>query len=66
MPEVPLPGQHHRQSALVSGGDDFVVAHGAAGLNHGADAGVGEDVEAVAEREECIGRGERVFRRQDS
>ena len=39
VPEVPHAGEHHRHAVLVGGGDDFLVAHRAAGLDHGGDAG---------------------------
>ena len=33
MPEMPCAGEGHRHAPLVGGLDDFLVAHGAAGLN---------------------------------
>ena len=38
--EVPHPGEQHRQPGLVGGGDDFVVADRAAGLDHRRGAGL--------------------------
>src|SRR4028118_1206653 len=46
VPEMPFSREHHRHAALVCGGDHFRVAYGAAGLDDGADAGIGEDVGA--------------------
>ena len=40
---------------FIGRGDDFVVAHRAAGLDDGFDAEFCGDIETVAEREECIG-----------
>ncbi len=57
-------GEHHRDAALVGGGDHFVVAHAAARLDHGDGAVVGDDVEAVAKREERVGRDDRAGERQ--
>ena len=62
MPEVALAGEDHRQPALVRRGDDFRIAHRAARLNHRANAGVREDVQAISKREERVGRCERARR----
>src|SRR5215213_10669250 len=63
MPEVPHPREQHRDPLLVGRGDDLVVALAAAGLGDRGDAGAGEGVQAVAEREEGVrgggGAGER-------
>ena len=58
------PVKHHRDAALVGGGDHLVVAHRAAGLDHAGGAGVDHHVEAVAEREEGIARDRRAGERQ--
>jgi hypothetical protein len=50
---------------LVRGGDHLGVADGAAGLDDGADVGVGEEVEAVAEGKEGVAGGHVVGDRQD-
>ena len=60
---MPPSGEHHRQAVLVGGGDDFRVANRAAGLHHRGRAGGGDRVEAVAEREERVGRGDRLLQR---
>ena len=52
--EMPHAGEHHRDAVLVGRGDDLLVAHAAAGLDHRGGAGVGDHVEAVAEREEGV------------
>src|SRR5690606_4359340 len=59
MPEMAHAGEHHRDAALVGGGDDLVVAHRAARLDDGRRADVGDDVEAVAERKERVGGDDR-------
>ena len=43
MPEMPRAGEHHGDAMLVSGFDHFVVAHGAAGLDHRGGAGLDGD-----------------------
>src|ERR1041384_4018102 len=52
VPEMPHAGEHHRHAVLVRGGDDFIVALGAAGLDHGLDAEFRGHVQPVAEGEE--------------
>src|SRR5260221_6723952 len=64
VPEVAHAGEHHGDAVLVGGGDHLVVAHAAAGLDHRARAGLGESVEAVAEREEGIRRPPRAAARK--
>src|SRR5574340_641876 len=64
MPEVPVTGKHHRQPMLVRRGDHFLVAHRAARLDHGLGTGLRQHVDAVAEREEGIGRHHRVRQAQ--
>ena len=39
MSEMPAAGEHHREAVFVGGGDDFGVAHRAAGLHDGRRAG---------------------------
>ena len=62
--EMADAGEHHRDAALVGSGDHLVVAHAAAGLDDRDGAVVGDDVEAVAERKERVGRGDRAGERQ--
>ena len=64
VPEVADAGEHHRDAALVGGGDHLVVAHAAARLDDGDRAVVGDDVEAVAEREERVRGDDRARQRQ--
>jgi hypothetical protein len=52
--EVPIAGEYHRDAALVGCGNDFVVTHTAAGLDHRDRAGVDHNIEAISEREERI------------
>jgi len=54
VPEQPPAGEHHGDSVLVRGGDDFFVPLGAAGLDDGFDAGLSCRVYAVAEGEERV------------
>jgi len=49
---------------LVRGGDHFGIAHAAARLDHRPRAGAGDDVETVAEREECVGSHHRAAQRE--
>ena len=51
MPKVAYTGEHHGQPVLVRRGDDFGVAHAAAGLDDRARAGAHDHVEAIPERE---------------
>src|SRR5215218_9758088 len=55
VPEQPHPSEHHRDPVLVGRCDDFLVAHGAAGLHDRADAGLGRLIDTVAEGEEGVG-----------
>src|SRR5687768_11259622 len=60
MPEVSHPGEHHRDATLVGGRDDLGVLHAAAGLDHRRGARRSKRVQAVAEREERVGRRRRA------
>ena len=51
-----MRGKHHGDAVFIGGLDHFIVAHAAAGLDHGGRALVDDDVEPVAEREECVAR----------
>ena len=62
MPEMPYASEHHGDAMLVCGGDDFVIADAAARLDDGARAGVDDDVEPVAKREEGVGGDDRIGR----
>jgi hypothetical protein len=54
MPEMPHAREHHGDAMLVRSLDDFLVAHRAAGLDHGCGAGFDAGQHAVGEREERI------------
>ena len=54
--EVAHAGEQHRQAGLVGGGDDFVVADRAAGLDHRRGAGFDRGEQAVGEGEEGVRR----------
>jgi len=57
MPEMPLAGEDHGDAVLVAGGDNFVVAAGAARLDDRGNTRLGGAVDRVVEREKRI-RGE--------
>src|SRR5262249_25486173 len=54
VPEVPRTGDDHRDAVLVGCGDDFVVAHRAARLDHRDGASNRTGIEPVAEGEERV------------
>ena len=62
VPEMPRPGEDHRQAVLVAGGDHLGVAARAAGLDDGRDAGRGGAVDRIVEREEGVGGQHRAAR----
>ena len=45
---------------FVGGVDDFLITHAAAWLDNGDSTGISEHVEAIAEREERVARGDRA------
>jgi hypothetical protein len=47
MPEMPVAGEDHGHAGGVGGGDDFLVADGAAGLDAGGGSGVDGGLQAV-------------------
>src|ERR1700733_16250376 len=58
MPEMPFAGRHdHGHSHLVCRGHQLAVTDRATGLDHGGDTGLGQDHEAIGEREEGIAGG---------
>ncbi len=59
MPEMPAAGEHHREAALVGGCNHLRITHRSSRLHDSRGAGVGQGVEAVAERKERIGRNRR-------
>ena len=56
--EVARPREVHGHAGLVRGLDGQLVAHRPAGLDDGGDAGLGEHLEPVREREERVRRGD--------
>ena len=54
MTEMAGAGNDHGDTMFVGGGDNFFVAHRAAGLDDGFGAGFGEYVDAVTEGEEGV------------
>src|SRR5690606_8394791 len=54
VPEVAHAGKYHGHAVFIGGGNDLVVAHGTARLDHRRDAGSYGGIDAVAEREECV------------
>ena len=60
--EVPRPREVHRHARLLRRLDDQLVADRTAGLDHGLDAGRGQDLQAVREREERVRGGVRAPR----
>ena len=57
--KMPDAGKHHRHAALIGRGDDFSIAHAAAGLDDRDRAVVRDDIETVAKRKERVGRDHR-------
>ena len=55
--EMADAGYDHGYAVFVRRIEDFLVAHGACGVDDGFDALLGNDIYAVAEWEEGIGSG---------
>ena len=60
MPEMTNTGKHHRDAVFIGSSDDFFVSDAAPRLDNAGCAGVGYDVDSVAEREERIGCDDRT------
>ena len=58
MREVAGTGQVQSNAGFLRCRDDFFVADGSAGLDHGLNAGVEKHLQAIGEREEGVGSGE--------
>src|SRR5699024_11658945 len=58
--EVAGSGEIHGHPGGLRGRDDLFVTDRTTGLHHGAHPGLGEDLQAVGEREERITRGDRT------
>ena len=61
-----LLGQGIGSQALVGGGNDFVITHAAAGLNHAGGACFGNYIQTITEGEESVGRNRRTLQGQAS
>lgn len=61
MPEMAVAGEDHGDSCGIGGGDDFFIAHGAAGLDAGGDAGIDGGLQAIGEGEHGIGGDDGAF-----
>src|ERR1700730_17350946 len=61
MPEVPHPGKPHRQSHIVSGLDDFGVAHRSAWLDDGRRTRLGSSQQTVGEWKKRIRGNDRYL-----
>ena len=59
--KVARPGHDHRHVVLVGRRYHLGIPHGAARLNHRTNASLGDDIEAVPEREERIRRRHRAM-----
>ena len=55
MPEVPHISKDHCKSMFIGSLNNFIIAHGATGLNDRRDAGLCRRIDAVAKREERVG-----------
>ena len=64
MAEMPHAGEHHRHAVFIRRRDHFCIAHAAAGLDHGGDAGCGSLIDAITERKESIRRQHGSVERQ--
>ena len=64
MAKMACTSDNHGKAMFVGGRNDFLVPHRATGLNHCLGAGFGQDIDAVAEREECIGSNHAAGKRQ--
>lgn len=62
--EMPYAREDHCKVVFVGCRDDFLIAHGAAGLDYGGDAVSRGFVNAIAEGEEGVGSKYRTFERQ--
>ena len=54
--KVPDSREDHRETMLIRCGNHLRVAHRSAGLNHSGNAMPGSFINAIAKREEGIGR----------
>ena len=61
MPEMPVAGEDHGDSCSIGGGDDFLVAHGTAGLDAGGNTGIDGRLQTIGEGEHGIGGDDGAF-----
>lgn len=61
MPEVAVASEDHGDAGGVGGGDDFFIAHGAAGLDAGGDTGIDGRLQTIGEGEHGIGGDDGSF-----
>jgi hypothetical protein len=54
VPEVAEPRKHHSDILFITRIDDFLIAFGAARLNHRSNTALGRSINAIPEREEGI------------
>ena len=55
MPEMPHSCKDHGKASLISGGNDFIVAHRSAGLDNSSRTGLCCSEQTVCKGEKCIG-----------
>ncbi len=65
MAEVADAGEDHGDAKTVGGGDHFLIADRAAGLDDGGCSGCGYGFQAIGEGKEGVGGGDAVGERQD-
>ncbi len=56
-----VAGEDHGHSGGIRSGDDFLIAHGASGLDTGGGSGVDGGLEAIGEGEHGIGSDDGAF-----
>jgi len=61
MPEMPVPGEYHRQARFISGLDHFIITHRAARLNDGCRTRFGGGEQTIREGEESVRGNHRAF-----
>ena len=54
VPEVAHAGEDHGEAGFIGGGDDFIVADGAAGLDDGGGTRFSSSKQAICEGEERV------------
>ena len=54
MPEMADTGKYHGYAMFIGRGDDLIITHGATGLDHSADSGLGGGIDTIPEWKECV------------